>query len=251
MFSMNFVFTVISMLIAIISILLAYRSLKLGTKSIDELKNVRNEIEDEFNRVKTTNQDTQGLIARIAQLFDASEKAGVEMVYPDRQAALTHFGHFLESEKEEVVIVGSSLLGLSLFVTGFEKIVHQQPSKFKFILTHPEHSRARECPEGRDPGVIEREIIEAIHKLRSWGVSVDSIQLYKGSPTVFMITASEHMLLNPYPYGTEAYRCFCIQVSSRGDIFPQYYEKHYKKIWNSEWIEKCGDFLDRLEKSTG
>jgi len=237
--------SIISITVACFSLLLAYFSFIHAKKSIEELHKVREKIGREFDRARTISQDTQELIERIAKLFDASEKAGLEMVYPNRNEALGEFRHFLEEESKEVAIVGSSLLGLSLFITGFEDVVREQPGKFKFILTHPEYSQAREGPEGRDNGVIKGEILESIHKLINWGVSVEAIQLYKGSPTVFMIAASDHMLLNPYPYGTEAYRCFCIQVSSRGSIFPQYYEKHYKAICDSEWVEKCSDFLER------
>jgi len=239
------VLSVLSIVIAFCSLFLAYRSVTTGAKSISTLNNVRNAIQSEFERIKDTNKDTQELISRIASLFDASEKAGLEMVYPDRKEALSQFTEFLKQEKSEVAIVGSSLLGLSLFVTGFEDIVHEEPEKFRFILTHPEVSQLREGPEGRDPGVIKGEILEAIHKLKKWGVPLENIQLYKGSPSVFMITSSEHMLLNPYPSGTEAYRCFCIQVSARGSIYAQYYDKHFTKIWNSKWVEKCGEFLER------
>lgn len=248
MYNWGFIVSSVSIVIAFISLYLAYRSIKTGKDSLDTLENVRREIESEFEKVKTTNQGTQNLIARIAKLFDASEMAGIEMVYQDRNEALREFAKILENTSDEVIIVGSSLLGLYLFITGFEDIVSRQPSNFKFILTHPDYSKSREGPEGRDIGVIEGEICEAIHKLTHWGVPIENIKLYKGSPTVFMIVASQHMLLNPYPYGTEAYRCFCIQVSSRGSIYKQYYDKHYNKIWDSNWIEKCNDFLEERKK---
>jgi hypothetical protein len=237
--------TAVSIAIAAISLYYAYRSLTTGTQSIATLATLRGQMEELFERVKNTSTDTQDLISRIALLFDASEKAGLEMIYHDRQEALAHFSGFIRDEKENVTIVGSSLLGLSLYVTGFGEIVQANPKRFRFLMTHPEYSRAREGPEGRDSHIIEREIKESIHKLTRWGVPLTSIQLYRGSPCVFMISVSDRMLLNPYPYGTEAYRCFCIQVSSRGYIYKQYQHRHFERIWDSDWIETCDDFLRR------
>ena len=165
----------------------------------------------------------RSLIARITKLFDASERKGLEMVYPNRMEALKEFALYMKEEREEVLIIGSSLLGLFLYVPGFKDIVQENPKKFKFLLTHPDDSSKREGPEGRDPGVIRREIIEGIHKLIKWDVPLDNIRLYRVSPTVFTIITSTHMLLNPYPYCTEAYRCWCLQVSSKGSIYKQYY----------------------------
>jgi len=241
---MELVFPIISVASIVIAAISLYVALIHGKRQIQTMISVRKEIE-------TTSSDTQELIARIGRLFGAAEKAGLEVVFPDRNEALRHFRHFLEDEPEEVAIVGSSLLGLLMFAKGFEEIVCRNPSKFKFILTHPEFSHAREGPEGRDNNVIEGEIVEAIHKLTHWGVPVDSIQLYKGSPTVFMIATSERMLLNPYPYGMEAYHSFCIEVSSRGFIYPHYLERHFRKIWGSECSEKCSDFLQRQSQASG
>jgi len=242
------VISLISITIAIVSLFLAYWSVVTGRESIDTLNNVHKEIESEFGRIKAINEDTQSLIARITKLFDASEREGLEMVYPNRMEALKEFAPYMKEEKEEILIIGSSLLGLFLYVPGFKDIVQENPKRFKFLLTHPDDSRKREGPEGRDQGVIKGEIIEGIHKLMNWGVPLENIQLYRGSPTVFTIITSTHMLLNPYPYCTEAYRCWCLQVSSKGSIYKQYYEKHFKDAWDSEWIEKCPDFFKRVEE---
>jgi hypothetical protein len=248
---MNYVLismTTASIVIAVIGVFVAYLSVKRSAQSIQELHSVHQELDLEFTKVKETNQDTQNTIARIARLFDASEGVGLEMIYVNRNEALRDFSEFIQIENEEVVIIGSSLLGLFLIVADFEEILKNKPKVFKFILTHPDESENREAPEGRDQGVIRGEIIECIHKLMNWGVPADNIQLYRGSPTVFMIRTSQHMLLNPYPYATEAYRCFCIQVASRGGIYRQYSEKHYEKVWDSEWIEDCEEFLNRMKK---
>lgn len=247
---MDYILSVISLssiIIAFISLYLAYRSFVTGRESIYALSDVRKEIESEFERIKATNEDTQSLIAKITKLFDASEREGLEMVYPNRMDALKEFAPYIKEEKEEVIVIGSSLLGLFLYVPGFKEIAQQNPNKFKFLLTHPDDSEKREGPEGRDTGVINGEIREGIHKLESWGVPLENIQLYRRSPTVFTIITSEHMLLNPYPYCTEAYRCWCLQVSSEGSIYEQYYGKHFKDAWNSQWIEKSSDFFKRIE----
>lgn len=240
------VLSIASIIIAISSALLAYKSLLMGKQSIDTLDDVRKEIEAEISKIKTTNENIQNLISKITRLFDASVQEGLEMIYPNRKEALREFTKFISKEQNEVVIVGSSLLGLFLLVTEFEDIIQLNPTIFKFILTHPEYSEQRADPEGRVHGAIKGEIIQGVQKLKEWKVPLENIQYYKGSPTVFMIVTSQHMLLNPYPYGVEAYHCFCIQIAHGSSIFKQYYKKHYEKIWDSAWTDKCSNFNSRL-----
>lgn len=81
----------VALLVALVSVYLAYLATRTGKQSIGTLESVRTEVEGEFEKVKKTNEDTQSLIARIRRLFDASEREGLEMIYPNRMAALVEF----------------------------------------------------------------------------------------------------------------------------------------------------------------
>jgi len=61
------------------------------------------------------------------------------------------------------------------------------------------------------------------------------------TPTVFAIATKDVMLLNPYPYGTEAFRSFCVTVRKSSaiganrarerDIYEQYEHYHFGEPW--------------------
>lgn len=247
------IINVVVTMLALISAWIAWRANKLaargnqiGVDSIVRLEEVKKEIENEFAEIQNVNQETQGLIRRIRLLVDASEQQGLEMLYANRMDALKEFKTHIESEDTEVIIVGSSLLGVLMYISDFDKMIQSNPKKFKFILTHPDDSVRREAAEGRDPGRIGSEIREKVHQLIEWCVPKENIQLYKGSPTVFMIATKRHMLLNPYPYGVEAYKCFCMQFAAGYPVYERYYERHYSKIWDSVWVETWNSYEQRF-----
>lgn len=186
--------------------------------------------------------DTQLLITQTSELVNSAKESGLEIVYSDRNGALQKFSRFIDEEPSEIKVVGSSLRGLTLLISNFDELVKKNPTKFHFILTHPDYSKERSLLEGREKDAIREEIIEHIKKLIQLKVSPANIRLFKGSPTIFMISTTNHMLLNPYPYGTEAYRCFSLQVSSSGYIYSQYYKKHYKEIWDD--LPTAQDFIN-------
>jgi hypothetical protein len=84
----------------------------------------------------------------------------------------------------------------------------------KFLLTHPCFSALREDQEKRSQGQIRKEIQDTLRFLEK-DCALDlakCVRFYKGTPTCFMIVTSNAMLLNPYPYQTEAYKAFCLEV---------------------------------------
>lgn len=186
-----------------------------------------------------------------------STALGLEMVYQNRQQALSDFVPFMKEQAEvkgangSIIIVGSSMLGLKEMVVGIKDILAKalaSECKIKILLTHPKHSKFREIQEERPVGAIEDEIFEGIRFLEDvWEeagspthASIGScVKLYKGTPTCFMIIAGDHMLINPYPYEKEAYKSFCLNVRKHDDsglqaytgVFHQYYVNHFELPW--------------------
>jgi hypothetical protein len=104
----------------------------------------------------------------------------------------------------------------------------------RLMLTNPEVGDRRAQQEHRDPGQIPADIRQSVRDLSNAGVPRDSIKYYGGSPTVFGLATSQHMLLNPYPYEQESHRCFTLIVRKteyRKDIYHQYRKAHFDDPW--------------------
>jgi hypothetical protein len=71
--------------------------------------------------------------------------------------------------------------------------------------------------------------------LKKIGVRQESVRFYSGVPTVFAIATTDRMLLNPYPYEMEAFRCFSVIVhrtlDPNTDIYHQYLRYHFEGPW--------------------
>jgi hypothetical protein len=191
-----------------------------------------------------------------------SSNLGLEMIYPDRESALQDFAPIMREQaqvkgrKGKLIIVGSSIKGLVEVVRDLQEIIKNaidnEDCELRILLTHPKYSRFRENQEERPPGAIEDEIFASIRLLEeTWDKCSkggkeqkpihQTIKLYKGTPTCFMIIAGDRMLINPYPYEKEAYRSFCLsvrQVDLAGreeemerSIYQQYYSSHFEFPW--------------------
>lgn len=113
----------------------------------------------------------------------------------------------------------------------------------KILMTHPEYAEARAEQETRNENSITEEIREALRHLKAWKVPLRCIRMAQATPTVFAIATRERMLLNPYPYGQEAYRSFTLTVRRaredqsnhpdiHRDIFEQYQYRHFELPWD-------------------
>jgi len=182
-------------------------------------------------------------------LLSSGTKYGVENIHLNRAQALESFNWFLESEiqkayKQEdskIWIVSSSIKGLLTIVTDhfdgkrlFEKI-RDSECDTRIIMTHPDFADYRAEQEKRQENEIPDEIKMNLSILKNYGVKKESIKFYRGTPTVFGIVTSDRMLLNPYPYQSEAFRCFSITVLKTNnkdeDIFHQYLRYHFEEPW--------------------
>ncbi|HXU39774.1 MAG TPA: hypothetical protein VN937_25705 [Blastocatellia bacterium] len=204
---------------------------------------------------------TASLAVSVAKLnstteyLDRSHNLGLRMVYPDRKQALHDFLTYAEIyvqnraiPKRELIFVGSSLKGVitetPAFAIQLEKIIektreHPDECTCYILLTHPFYSRYRETQEDRPSTGIAKEILHAIAWLEARRETASNIRIkvYKGTPTCFMISTSERMLINPYPYQVEAFKCFCleVEVNERPDnILTAFYTNHFYKPWFGE-----------------
>lgn len=176
---------------------------------------------------------------------------GIVMAYPDRRAALEKFLPYLSTyvanqsmPNRQLIIVGSSVKGViekypdigKMFTQVIETAIRCD-CDIKILLTHPAYSRYRETQESRQKYDIAKEILHAISWLEGKGLSNEQIKVYKGTPTTFMIATDERMLLNFYPYQTEAFNCFCLEVQDTGAdacIYRSFYDNHFHKPWTGE-----------------
>jgi hypothetical protein len=207
-------------------------------------------------------------LSKSTQYLSQSSSLGVVMVYPDRRAALEGFLPYVKAyvanetaPGRELVIVASSLLGVierhpdigKLFTEVIESAVRSN-CDVKILLTHPAYSHYRETQEGRPRYDIAKEILDAIRWVENAGLSSEHIKVYKGTPTTFMIATKEKMLLNFYPYQTEAFNCFCLDVQDTGDdhcIYRSFYDNHFHKPWTGETRKKDHSHQpDRRQKTS-
>jgi hypothetical protein len=151
---------------------------------------------------------------------------GIDTAYENREVALLERDtkgedaeSFLRHVKDEpkLIVVGSSLLGLRMYMPRLAPYLRNRKERgheTRFLLTPPCFSALREDQEKRASGQIRGEVQDTLRFLENdAGLDLrECVRFYKGTPTCFMIVTSNAMLLNPYPYQTEAYKAFCLEV---------------------------------------
>jgi hypothetical protein len=109
------------------------------------------------------------------------------------------------------------------------------------MLTHPSVADLRGRLEDRDPTFIGKEIIESVKILRDMGVPCENVRLYKGTPTIFGIKTKNRMLINPYPYKSQAMTSPCFELISEKRLYDCYSEKHFG-AWDSAVCERISNY---------
>ena len=129
----------------------------------------------------------------------------------------------------------------------------------RVLMTDPNHGNDRAAQEGRNKGDIPNEIRANLAILKVLEVRREDVRFVRRTPTVFAIATDELMLLNPYPYRAEAFRCFTITVrktpsaeanpTTYRDIYDQYWQHHLIEPWNhaDEITATYWDDLGRYE----
>jgi len=195
-------------------------------------------------------------------LVESSLEVGLAKTYISRQQALEihNFHEAIKKEKDSVFVVGSSLLGF-LQDRHFEHVANTLRSnvdngmELKLMLTHPLFADFRAAQEGRDPGDIGGEIIKTLRLIAETLMSADSsvsVYLYRGTPTCFGILTKERLLLNPYPYGRQAYESPCFEFDYQTPAYNFYRAAHFQTQFAGkiEKIDMSPTSIDKLEKRT-
>jgi len=116
----------------------------------------------------------------------------------------------------------------------WRELITKAPKSFKILLTHPAYAHLRQPAEERSSGDIELEILKtAIYLHCVAGMTEDELRFYRGSPTVFLIMAGKHILLNPYPYGKMAMDTLCLEFESdsEGSYVADFAGMHFDHTW--------------------
>lgn len=192
-------------------------------------------------------------LERLSPLFAAASKLGLEDVLLNRWIALEKFARYLNAEIQKaeqgesahIWMISSSLKGFleasSEYFDGprmMEKIAHScQYINLRIMFTDPKIADSRAKQERRESGDIPQEVMMNLSYLKRIKIPQETIRLIPGLPSVFGICTTDRMLLNPYPYQTEAFRCFSIIVRSTliptSDIFTQYLRNHFQGAWET------------------
>ncbi len=185
------------------------------------------------------------------------QRLGVIQVHVTRADALNNFSTHIHDEIERAEhgqpallwFVCTSLRGfLDLETNKFNPqaliraAATNQNLDLRILMADPEYL-ATKSPDAHDSQDLLRRSYAAITRLqRDYGVPASRIRLYAFRPTVFAITTSRHMLLNPYPHEEQGSRCMSIVVartaldnagSSARDIYSQYLESHFLRTWTA------------------
>ncbi len=186
-------------------------------------------------------------------LLSSARDLGLIGLYRSRLVALRPYAEHLRSESSFIRIVGSSIRGLLQAIPGVIEILEDRHNKevdIQVVLSSPLFSFLREPIEGRRQGGIWDEIEEAWTLLTSTsgtgaGLGNEQVRFFPGAPTVFLLATSSRMVLNPYPYGSEAYRTLCLEVEpgpSADNIYEAYMREHFEKAWRNSVVGEEGFF---------
>jgi len=183
------------------------------------------------------------------------KEAGIVSVHRNREIALRQFMSAIDAETQEIMVVGSSLLGLlqkAQYKELSEKLrfkVSNTGVRVRFLLTHPSVSDLRAEQENRRFAAIGKEIIESLRILHSWGVTPADVKLYKGTPTIFAIKTRKQMLLNSYAYFATAFTTPCFIVETDTEHMSYYYEVYdtaHFSAWDTTTAESISDFSQTI-----
>lgn len=216
-------------------------------------------------RMKGFELDMDRSMDAMSPLYQTVKDYGLENIYLTRLEALVDFGHYLDAELERageggrVWIVSSFIKGLLTAANAqfdgramMERIAHCG-CDLRVLMTHPDVADARAKQERRAEGEIRKEVEMNLALLKRLGLQRSSVRFYRGTPTVFAIATQDKMLINPYPYEAEAYRCFSMIVartaSRTADIYQQYLMHHFEAPWSRKKMteEVSQEWWDSLE----
>jgi hypothetical protein len=156
--------------------------------------------------------------------------------------ARNHENQGERSLQTTINIVSSSARGLMGYIDrepsqlqrAWRELITRQPKSFRLLLTHPAFAHLRQPAEERASGDIELEILKtAIYLHCVAGMKSNELRFYRGSPTVFAIQVGDHILVNPYPYGTMAMDTLCLEFErgKEGSYIAKFMNMHFNHTW--------------------
>jgi len=215
----------------------------------------KSELQPIYDRLK----DVPDKLSKLEGRLEAFKQLGFNNCYESRSEALqTFLGYAQLIVKDEVDtrselfgerslqttinIVSSSARGLmgyldrepSQLQKAWRDLITISPKNFRLLLTHPAFAHLRQPAEERASGDIELEILKtAIYLHCVAGMKASELRLYRGSPTVFAIQVGDHILVNPYPYGTMAMDTLCLEFErgKEGSYIAKFTNMHFNHTW--------------------
>lgn len=191
--------------------------------------------------------------------LDQARLLGVDGLYAERAAALTHLVAFAKRMNSgKIRITGSSLRGLEQksdheFITQLRRFTagrNRDRFDCRFILTDPRLGGKREDQERRPKGSITREILTGIGWcLNQLQVHHRHIKLNQTSPScfgIFLIEGGEGRgCANFYPTMRQAFTSFAITFRSLNEdqkggeansVFQTYVQANFEEPWQEEGV---------------
>lgn len=148
---------------------------------------------------------------------DSLQQSGMMRCYPTREEGLTDFLERARDYQGTVTVVGCSLHGtLTQKTSKFGQFLAGRPDSVRFLLTHPAVAELRARQENRRLP-IGKDIIRCLRLLSGLEVPPQNISLYIGTPTLFGIMTDHLMLVNPYPYQSNAKDSPCMLIRHEPD----------------------------------
>jgi hypothetical protein len=197
-------------------------------------------LSEEYRRLTDQPFDQLMLLSKI-------QTSGIIDVFRNRSEGISRIMESLAEENSQFLIVGTSLKGLIGVAFDEEdeysdvwrviKEALQRKVKVNILLINPGLAHHRSRPEGRPEGEIETEIIENLIYLVMYKMENPKfadylkIKIYDGTPTLFMMSTTRKMLINPYPYYATASNSFSLLIEGGSPIYASYYHSHYRAAW--------------------
>jgi hypothetical protein len=215
------------------------------TRTVDNLRETVKTFETRLPEIKLIEEYRDEI-----SILKSLRESGVICPYRNRDSAIQEFYTAIDAEASEIMITGSSLLGLlqkDQYKELARKLEHKSKLNIhvKLLLTHPKVADLRAEQEGRKFEAIGQEIIKSLQILRNWEVPPE-VRLYLGTPTIFAIKTKRKMLLNFYAYKANAFESPCLIVSKDDNLHYVYFYDEYDKAhfgaWDSSATEVVSDY---------
>jgi hypothetical protein len=215
----------------------------------------KSELQPIYDKLK----DVPDKLGKLEGRLEAFKQLGFNNCYSSRNDALKTFLGYAQNIVKEVEvcdqantserslqttvnIVSSSARGLMGYIDrepsqlqkAWRELITMQPKNFRLLLTHPAFAHLRQPAEERASGDIELEILKTTIYLHCVaGMKSNELRFYRGSPTVFAIQVGDHILVNPYPYGTMAMDTLCLEFErgKEGSYIAKFMNMHFNHTW--------------------